>query len=69
VFIGFDLNVLEICGKMEPEGGIAERTFSTNGNLQCESVSIWSIPVMKFLPVAMSFFALLDEDAQIVEPP
>jgi hypothetical protein len=69
VLIGFDLDVFAVFGKMEAEGGIAEGTFSTNGNLQGESVGIWLVPVMEFLAVAISFFELVDEDEQIIKPP
>jgi hypothetical protein len=62
VFIGFDLNVLEILGKMKAEGGISERIFPTNGNLQDESMSIWSIIVMKLFSDVEFFSELVDKD-------
>jgi hypothetical protein len=69
VLIGFGVTVLAVFGKMEAEGGIAEGTFSTSGNLQGESMSIWLIPVMGFVAVATSFFELVGEDKQIIGPP
>jgi hypothetical protein len=69
VLIGFGLDVPAVFGKVEAEGGIAGGTFSTNGNLRGESVSIWLVPMVEFAGVAISVIGLVDGDERIIEPP